>query len=477
METCLCDYYDGLHRLTTAAAWTSGLNNGVCRRFQYDLTSNGVLGSAPAGVTVSNIMGNLMEAETDTCTWPITQSSIITDEWFGYSARGENTDMYESTPHSGRYYHSNAGYFANGTPQSLSFFGQSTSYTYGVDGEGRPSTAAQGSNQLVISTTYNTASQPLTVSLKLGDSDNYAYDPNTGRMSNYTFTGGSTPKSMVGGLTWNANGTLSKLAITDGFNASGTQTCKYGDPSSSIAGYDDLGRSIKVDCGASVWSQSFSYDPFGNITKSGSVAWMPGYNQSTNRYVLGGTSYDGSGNLLNDTFHTYSWDGYGKVMSIDSTACGTNGTCFTYDALGQLVEKNTSGAYSQIEYSAIGKVAVLNSGGTWVRGYVPLPGGEVLAPAPDTFWHMDWLGSARLASSAPNRTITFDRAFAPFGEMYNTVTGGTSNPDFAGMTRDTISDEGDTPNREYHQKQGRWISPDPAGLDAADLSNPQSWNL
>ncbi len=187
METCLCDYYDGLHRLTTAAAWTSGLNNGVCRRFQYDLTSNGVLGSAPAGVTVSNIMGNLMEAETDTCTWPITQSSIITDERFGYSARGENTDMYESTPHSGRYYHSNAGYFANGTPQSLSFFGQSTSYTYGVDGEGRPSTAAQGSNQLVTSTTYNTASQPLTVSLKLGDSDNYAYDPNTGRMSNYTY--------------------------------------------------------------------------------------------------------------------------------------------------------------------------------------------------------------------------------------------------------------------------------------------------
>jgi RHS repeat-associated protein len=100
----------------------------------------------------------------------------------------------------------------------------------------------------------------------------------------------------------------------------------------------------------------------------------------------------------------------------------------------------------------------------------------VLAPTPDTFWHSDWLGSVRLASSAPNRTITFDRAFAPFGEMYNTVTGGTPNPDFAGMTRDAISDEGDTPNREYHQKQGRWISPDPAGLAAADLTNPQSWN-
>jgi RHS repeat-associated protein len=34
----------------------------------------------------------------------------------------------------------------------------------------------------------------------------------------------------------------------------------------------------------------------------------------------------------------------------------------------------------------------------------------------------------------------------------------------------------DTPNREYHPTQGRWITPDPAGLSAADPTNPQSWN-
>lgn len=31
--------------------------------------------------------------------------------------------------------------------------------------------------------------------------------------------------------------------------------------------------------------------------------------------------------------------------------------------------------------------------------------------------------------------------------------------------------------RKLHSAQGRWISPDPAGLDAADPTNPQSWNL
>jgi len=30
--------------------------------------------------------------------------------------------------------------------------------------------------------------------------------------------------------------------------------------------------------------------------------------------------------------------------------------------------------------------------------------------------------------------------------------------------------------REYHSTQGRWVSPDPAGLAAVDPSNPQSWN-
>jgi hypothetical protein len=30
--------------------------------------------------------------------------------------------------------------------------------------------------------------------------------------------------------------------------------------------------------------------------------------------------------------------------------------------------------------------------------------------------------------------------------------------------------------REYHPTQGRWISPDPAGLAAVDLTNPQSLN-
>jgi len=460
-----CYIYDGLHRLTDVGNSNQSATN-PCKRFRYD-NSTGYPGSTkPTGLV--NTLGRLVEAATDNC-GVLPSDPIITDEWLNYNARGEQTDFYQFTPHSGGYYHTAANYFANGVLQSLSGIGQQSQYNYGVDGEGRLNTSAQGTTTFVTGTTYNAASQPTRVDLRFGDSDNYAYDPNSGRMSNFTFTVGATPKSMVGGLTWNANGTLSKLAVTDGFNSAGNQTCKYGDPTASVPGYDDLARLISANCGTP-WSQTFSYDPFGNLTKSGSITWNPGYNQSTNRYTLAGTTYDAAGNLLNDTFHLYTWNVYGKLATVDST------TTLTNDANDRVVEKNASGTIREIEYSPMGKACVMN-GATQVQCYVPLPGGEILSPGPDTFWHVDWLGSVRLGSSASTRAITLDRAFAPFGEMYNTVTGGTANPQFAGLTQDTITGEYDTDAREYHPSQGRWISPDPLEMGVGNPSDPQSWDL
>jgi RHS repeat-associated protein len=36
--------------------------------------------------------------------------------------------------------------------------------------------------------------------------------------------------------------------------------------------------------------------------------------------------------------------------------------------------------------------------------------------------------------------------------------------------------DNDTWYREYNTTQGRWIKPDPAGLQAVDPTNPQTWN-
>jgi RHS repeat-associated protein len=293
-------------------------------------------------------------------------------------------------------------------------------------------------------------------------------------MTNSTFAIGSPSKSYVNGLTWNPNGTLQQLATTDPFNSANALTCSYL--------YDDLGRvGLKPglapptyyadNCGTGHWQQNFTYDAFGNITKSGSSQWQPGYNQSINRIQLSGSTYDGNGNLTNDVAHTYSWDpNFQNPSTID-------GVALTYDALNQMVEQNLSGIYTQILYSPIGKVGTFN-GQTTKKASIPLPGGAVALFVPGysgLIAHKDWLGSTRFISNRSTRALWGDYSYAPFGESSYT-NGSSSGLNFTGQAQDTTTGLYDFQYREYSPVQGRWVSPDPAGPQSVDFSNPQSWN-
>ena len=78
-----------------------------------------------------------------------------------------------------------------------------------------------------------------------------------------------------------------------------------------------------------------------------------------------------------------------------------------------------------------------------------------------------------------NGLLSSDRAFAPYGEMYDTFGNTNSNRlMFADLTQDVATGLYDTPNRELaYSNQGRWISPDPAGAgwnQYAYSTNPNS---
>ena len=294
-------------------------------------------------------------------------------------------------------------------------------------------------------------------------------------MTNWTFQVGST-SSETGALTWNPNGTLKTLTINDGFNAGGTQNCDFNPSLATSTGYDDIGRLVGIDCGSGGWGQTFSYDEYDNLTKSvisgrTGVTWNPGYNAANNHYSTG-ASYDGTGNLTWDTIHTYIWDPYGKLSSIDSSACGTNGECVTYDALGRTVETSYDGVYTEIWYTQLGKVYM--KGSSPYYAYWPTPGSgtvEVNGNAVTFYYmHKDWLGSARISSVIVNPAVVSDQAYAPYAEVYDKLATGAGVPAqmFTGDTQDIIAGIFDTPNRELNASQGRWLSPDPAGA---------SWNL
>jgi RHS repeat-associated protein len=88
----------------------------------------------------------------------------------------------------------------------------------------------------------------------------------------------------------------------------------------------------------------------------------------------------------------------------------------------------------------------------------------------------DWLGTSRLFYSYTGGGFGQSGAHAPFGEAYAYNNG--SPKDFTGQQNDGNMNNTTYyfPQRQYRSSQGRWLSPDPAGLAAADPTNPQSWN-
>jgi len=123
--------------------------------------------------------------------------------------------------------------------------------------------------------------------------------------------------------------------------------------------------------------------------------------------------------------------------------------------------------YSEILYSPLGETAVMSGATGVVNARFALPGGGTLFTTGSGgnnryYEHKDWLGTARVGSTILGATVDYDRAFAPYGEIYSNF-GSADKVNFTGDMQDLFSGLSDTPNRELNNIQGRWISPDPAG--------------
>jgi RHS repeat-associated protein len=475
--------YDALHRVG-AVVDPTGTN--PAKHFVYD--------AATINVTAM-INAKTRLAEAYTCIGGC--SSKQTDLGFSYTATGQQSDVWELTPHSGTnyYFHVTATPWPTGAVNTISNLVGLPTITYGADGEGRVSSVSASSGQSPLASTvgYDAASHVTSLTYGSSDSDAFTFYATTGRMHTYTYTMGATPKTDSGTLNWNTNGLLQSLTITDQINSANTQTCNYT--------HDDLGRIASGNCGTATWNQNFSYDPFGNITKtvpngSTGTPFGPNYDYTnyTNRMTSSPYTYNGNaGAITADTSHSYSWDTATRLSKVDAGA--SNGVCLTYDALNRVVEQaygascaTSPTSTTEIVYSPAGAKLALMNGSSLVKAFVGLPGGaQAVYNGSGLLYyrHPDWLGSSRLATT-PSRTCYWDIAYAPFGENYAPPASGCVQQDlnFTGQNQDTessVSSGGqgglyDFMFRKHSPVQGRWLSPDPAGLAAVNPSDPQTWN-
>lgn len=491
-----CYTYDSMHRVLTSKVVSGTYSQPSITPQAYFVYDAATL---PNTQQADNVKGQLARAYTYGCQGTNCTPTLQTDEYFSYSLvtsgsmqGGVLAQMWQSTPNSGGYFLTQDTLYPNGALGARTSVLGSASYgypnmSYGLDGEGRPYWAADATNSInpVTATTYNAAGAATSVSFGNAcngagaDVDSFQYDPYTNRPTslNSFVNASASPFNVHTQLTWNSNGSLNKMAYSDENDTSKNQTCGYS--------ADDLSRISSVQCG-SAWAQTFSYDPFGNISKAGSSSYAATYggpNSATQtNQVSGGFSpapqYDSNGNQLNLTAApaSLSWNAWNVPINI-------NGTTATYDALGRMVEK-VAGTATQFVYSPSGAMIASVSGGALVKGTVQLPGGDTAIYSGTSgvpyIRHTDWLGSSRLATTWAHG-VQSKVAYAPFGETYNEAGSAASDRSFTGQDQNVAQGSLGTGVydylfRKYDPSAGRWLSPDPLGWGAANADDPQSLN-
>jgi RHS repeat-associated protein len=267
---------------------------------------------------------------------------------------------------------------------------------------------------------------------------------------------------------------------------------------SAVYTYDAVNRlKSAAATGNSTYSQTFSFDAYGNMTCAASPqepkCLGPTYYAASNHIV--GYTYDAAGNVINDGTYTYAWDAEAhltKVINGKGTAISTN----TYNALGQRVRDVTTSATTDEAYGAGGNLLWRYTGDpSNMRSFVPFRGAILAEYYPGTgtmnplevgsmttttsgtlFDHPDELGSITTGTSYDGSPCQ-ERLFYPFGELWTGAGSCGMHQTFAQLPDyDSETDQYNTPNRHYNPT-GRWLSPDPGGLKVVQLADPQTWNM
>ena len=259
--------------------------------------------------------------------------------------------------------------------------------------------------------------------------------------------------------------------------------------------YDTVNRlSSAIATGSIAYNQTFTYTgdgstgQYGNLTCAASPAEVnclaPTYNAANNRITTSGYAYDAAGDVTGDGTYTYTWDAEGRLTKVAQS--GTTISTNTYNALGQRVRDVTTSVTTDEAYGADGELLWRYTGSPYnrnQRAFVPL-NGAILAeyfggePGGTIFDHPGQPHSLSTASDFTGGNFQ-EHLYYPFGEFWTgeDLHAFSMHPAFNKMPDyDSEIDQYNTLNRHY-TPMGRWMAPDPGGLKAVVLEDPQTWNM
>jgi RHS repeat-associated protein len=257
-------------------------------------------------------------------------------------------------------------------------------------------------------------------------------------------------------------------------------------------GFDNANEltSISYDGTAHVADATYGYDAAGRRTSASGTLVRPMVDA-----VLSAATYDAGNRLSGVGSGTMAYDGNGNLTSSSGTAANaftwnarnqlvatSNGSTFTYDALGRMVARTTGGVTNNYTYD--GWSQILANGMSTLRGpgldeaYAQITAGTAVS------YLKDASGSVAVLTNAAQSTVT-GYSYGAYGAAASTGPSGTATIgtpfQYTGADYDSSDQLLYLRNRFYSPQLQRFVSEDPSkfggglNLYAYVGGNPISW--
>jgi RHS repeat-associated protein len=343
------------------------------------------------------------------------------------------------------------------SPNSLTF-------TYALDGLERPIGLTDNTNHTWVSgVVYNPASQMTN-----------AMFPSGTEMWGYNTLNQLTQRMTTSGSTARMNVTYAYPAGKDNGQIAGSTDAVTGETITYL--YDSLKRLAKASSGT--WSDTYTYDGFGNLTGmaggGGAPSLSVSVNPATNQITPTNIAYDGNGNVTqfgpSGSLTTMAYNVANRMATVNAT------NAYAYDPASQRVYFRNSVAGTETLY-------VYGTDGKKLATYTiaSITGSEVnftmqsqnvyfagkLISAEGNAVAVDRLGTVRWNAASGGHT------YYPYGVEYSSTANDTEK--YATYTRDTLTGLDYAMNRYYSSTWGRFMAPDPSHA-SMHLQTPLSWN-
>jgi len=361
----------------------------------------------------------------------------------------------------------------------------SGSYTFYYDAHGNLTKEEKTINSILYTTqyTYNNNNLLTSITYLSGRTITYTLDQ-VGRISQVSTTLVGNPKTLASAITYLPYGGITGLT--------------YGNALFLTQGYDNQYRISSVVAG-SILNLTFGYDANGNIIwlvdainpPGGETIESPGtytYQTGTSKLThIEGTppidfGYDENANIITKNTWTYVYDLSNQLIRVLDNS--NQVAEYTYNGAGQRIKKVTQTETRIFHYDQRGHlIAETNQTGQMLAEYVYL-GDQPLAmikPGEGVYYyHNDHLGTPQVLTD-DSGTVAWKAVYTPFGEAVASIESVENPFRFPGQYYDQETGLHYNYFRYYNPQTGRYITPDPIGLEGGinlwpyTANNPVNW--